>query len=576
MPETARHLARRRGQSKPDSALTSRSLLSFLVALLLACGDGEATVPTAPTQQPAPAPVPTSMVITPPSATLAALAQTVQLTATVQDQDGGTMTGVAVNWASSDGGVAAVDAEGLVTAVRNGATSVTATVRGGGPSASAAVTVSQQATEMRLSPVPEVFRAFGETLQLTAEVLDANGNAVVDAAVEWSSGDPSVVAVDSGGLVTAVGNGKASVSAASRSTRADAEFVVEQEPATMSVSPAADTLSPLADTLQLRAEALDANGHLVGTARFTWSSSDETVAAVSASGFVTTKGPGSVEITAAARGADLTATAMLLVVLRERDILERFYVAANGSNWKNNENWLTDAPLGSWYGVRTNSRSGSVVQLDLSDNGLSGSIPASLGYLVELGNLDLRDNQLTGSLPPELGNLSKLVYLDLINNSLTGSIPPELGRLTGLLNLWLDQNALSGAIPPDLGDLGSLRQLRLGYNNLTGSIPPELGKLSSLISLYLPGNGLTGAIPPELGDLVNLSGINLRKNALSGPIPERIGNLPRLVSLTVSENRLSGSIPKALGNLTHLRSIYANENTFSGSIPPELGTHLPV
>ena len=81
MSETARHRAKRRGQSKPDSALTSRSLLSFLVAFLLACGDVQATAPAAPTQ-PAPAPVPTSMVITPPTATLAALAQTVQLTAT--------------------------------------------------------------------------------------------------------------------------------------------------------------------------------------------------------------------------------------------------------------------------------------------------------------------------------------------------------------------------------------------------------------------------------------------------------------------------------------------------------------
>ena len=569
MSETARHRAKRRGQSKPDSALTSRSLLSFLVAFLLACGDVQATAPAAPTQ-PAPAPVPTSMVITPPTATLAALAQTVQLTATVQDQDGRTMAGVAVNWASSDGGVATVDAEGLVTAVRNGATSVTATVRGGGPSASAAVTVSQQATEMRLSPVPEVFRAFGDTLRLTAEVLDAEGSAVVDAVVAWSSSDPSVAAVDSGGLVTAIGNGRASVSAAFQSTRADAELVVAQEPATMSVSPAADTLSLLADTLQLRAEALDANGHLVGTARFTWSSSDETVAAVNASGLVTTKGPGSVEIRAATHGTDLTATAMLLIVLRERDILEQFYVAANGSNWKNNENWLTDAPLGAWYGVWTDSHSGSVVQLDLSDNGLRGSIPASLGHLVELLNLDLRDNQLTGSLPPEFGNLSNLVYLDLINNSVAGSIPPELGRLTGLLNLWLDRNALSGAIPPELGDLGSLRQLRLGYNNLTGSIPPELGKLSNLTSLYLPGNGLTGEIPPELGNLGNLSGLYLDSNALSGPIPEQIGNLTRLVSLGVSENRLSGSIPQALGNLTRLRSIYADENMFSGSIPPEL------
>ena len=60
---------------------------------------------------------------------LSALGETVQLTATVLDQNGQAMSGVSVTWASSDGGVASVGANGVVTAVQNGSATVTATSR---------------------------------------------------------------------------------------------------------------------------------------------------------------------------------------------------------------------------------------------------------------------------------------------------------------------------------------------------------------------------------------------------------------------------------------------------------------
>ena len=39
----------------------------------------------------------------------------------------------------------------------------------------------------------------------------------------------------------------------------------------------------------------------------------------------------------------------------DREALVALYNATNGENWrKNNDNWLSDAPLGEWYGVNTN------------------------------------------------------------------------------------------------------------------------------------------------------------------------------------------------------------------------------
>ncbi len=118
--------------------------------------------------------------------------------------------------------------------------------------------------------------------------------------------------------------------------------------------------------------------------------------------------------------------------------------------------------------------------------------------------LELIDNQLTGSIPAELGNLTKLQTLSLINNQLTGRIPPELGNLTNLQMLNLDKNQLTGSIPPALGNLTKLRALNLTYNRLTGSIPPALGNLTNLWVLDLSDNRLTGCIPSSLRSLKNI------------------------------------------------------------------------
>ena len=409
-----------------------RSMLLMLPTLFLACGDGETTPgPTEPDR----ASVPTSMAITPDAATLAAFGQTVQLTATVRDQDGQPMVDLAVNWASGDAGIVTVDAAGVATAVDNGSASVTATVRDGGPSAAATVTVAQRVAELRLSPVPEVFQALGATLRMSAAALDANGNPVDNVEVAWSSSDESVLTVDQTGLVTAVGNGRARVDVAAGSHSADAEFTVEQHPAAIQVSPAADTLRWLGDTLRLSAEAFDSNDYVVGGAEFIWSSNDESVATVDATGLVTGVGDGTVEITASLAGSDIISTAALEVeVLPARDALVALYNATAGPNWKNSENWLTEAPIGEWYGVSTSSPA-VVTGLDLTDNGLIGELPPQLGNLVDLRRLQLNFNELSGSIPVELGTLSRLADLYLAGNRLTGPIPPVLANLRSLSRL---------------------------------------------------------------------------------------------------------------------------------------------
>ena len=409
------------------------------------------------------------------------------------------------------------------------------------------------ATAVTVTPASVALTAIGETLTLTAEVRDQNGQLMSGAAVTWSSSDPSVASVDAVGVVAARANGSATVTATAGGASGSAAVSVEQARAGVRITPDSVRLV-VGASIQLAADVVDRNEIPIVGAAVTWSSSDTSVVSVDPSGLVVGVGLGSTTVTASSGPAsgNVEVSVDPAGASPDRETLEALYHATGGPSWTRADNWLTDAPLSDWFGVEVDPWN-RVRVLGLPNNGLSGSIPPELGNLTELVVLALENNSLTGPIPGELGGLTNLSRLYIYSNELSGSIPPELGNLAKLLELSLFDNSLTGPIPPELGNLGILRQMILHQNELSGSIPGELGNLLDVTLLALSQNRLTGSIPSELGNLRNLESMGLNNNSLTGPIPPSFGGLSMVERLILSDNPgMTGSLPAELTNLNRL------------------------
>ena len=428
-----------------------------------------------------------SSVTVSPTADTLVEGDTLHLSAAAVDAGGHAVTGAEFEWASTDTLVALVDDSGLVTGVAAGEGEITATSSGVTGRAQVTV-VAPVPTTVTVTPDSVVFTAIGQTEQLSAEVRDQIGRAMVGVAVSWSSSDTTVAAVDSAGLVTAAGIGVTAVTATVGEVSGVALVTVEQSAGSVIVSPPADTIAP-GDTLRLVAEAHDANGHRVESARFSWSSSDVSVATVDASGLVHGVAEGTATIRATA--GDARGTAEITVEHPDRAALVALYHANDGPNWVNNDNWLADAPLRAWYGVRTYA-SGRVQFLDLPENNLSGPIPPEIGNLAGLRQLTLNHNALSGPIPPEIGSLIGLEGLSLGHNNLDGGpIPLEFANLIRLERLQLD---IRHCAPPELRPW--LRERRIDILPCTD----PGGRLLPRALLREDSDGLSLALDDDLRD----------------------------------------------------------------------------
>ncbi|KAL8493025.1 hypothetical protein ACS0TY_024293 [Phlomoides rotata] len=264
----------------------------------------------------------------------------------------------------------------------------------------------------------------------------------------------------------------------------------------------------------------------------------------------------------------------------------------------------------SWKGVVCDEKGGNVVKFEASGLGLSGDIPdTTIGKLTKLEILDLSSNNIT-ALSSDFWSLGSLKNLNLSHNQISGSLSSNMGNFGHLQSLDLSFNKLSGSIPEAISSLSSLHALNLSHNGFESSIPVGISQCHSLVSIDLSENSLNGSLPAEFGvafpqlkllslggnggilgrdsdfsgmksiSYLNVSGnlfkgsvlgvfegplkmIDLSRNQFQGHIAQVNFNWSNLLYLDLSENQLSGEFLTDFAHAHNLQHLNLAHNRFT-------------
>lgn len=265
-------------------------------AVLSACGDdaGPRT--------------PAAIVIT-PNLPRVPMGQTLQLTATVVDDDGRAIDGEPVSFESSEPSILTVSESGLLTSVGSVGASVIRAASGDvteevdaeavlGPSA---LFVSPASLDLESD----------EFVQLNVTVTDEHGDSIPDAEILFLTSDALVADVSPDGYVSGGEPGTATLTVTSGTYRREVPVTVSQAAHSMTVTPATLVLAPGASE-QLIAHVLDLGGDPIPGIPIAFSSSDEAVLTVDPTGHIQSMGPDGL-VTITATSGSLEATALIYV-----------------------------------------------------------------------------------------------------------------------------------------------------------------------------------------------------------------------------------------------------------------------
>ncbi|KAG9440052.1 hypothetical protein H6P81_020217 [Aristolochia fimbriata] len=202
------------------------------------------------------------------------------------------------------------------------------------------------------------------------------------------------------------------------------------------------------------------------------------------------------------------------------------------SGWKSDGG---DPCVESWKGVLCEGS--SVMSIQLSGLGLSGTLGYLLSNLFSLKTLDLSNNNIHDSIPYQLP--PNITYLNLASNNLSGNLPYSISSMVSLSYLNASHNSLSSSVGDIFANLRGLSVLDLSFNNFSGDLPMSFSSLSNISTLYLQNNQLTGPVN-ILSDLP-LTNLNIGYNHFSGWIPQEFSSIPNLI--TVGNSFENGPAP---------------------------------
>jgi len=221
----------------------------------------------------------------------------------------------------------------------------------------------------------------------------------------------------------------------------------------------------------------------------------------------------------------------------QREVLVALYYQTGGAQglWRADENWGedTDPCWDQWYGV-TCDEHGHIISLELTDNGLVGTLPSNLGRLTSLLKLDL------STTAPEYH-----AHPNVYRNRLSGPLP-SLVDAARIEEIEISGNEID-ALPWDLWqNAETLRSLSASHNKLK-DLPQYLLRFTKLHTLELGHNEIDDEFPTDFGSLINMRFLQLEYNLLQGQVTDKIIGMRLNRVMDLSHNPgLSGVLPEGL------------------------------
>ena len=471
----------------------------------------------------------TSINLNTTSATLT-VGETQQLTATISPSNA---TNKSVTWSTSNSSVATVSSSGLVTAKGEGSATITCKADdGSGKYATCSITVKNSVvyvTSISLSASSATLEV-GDTKQLTATVSPSNAT---NKSVTWSTSKSSVATVSSSGLVTAKGEGSATITCKAddgSGKYATCSITVKNSVVyvtSISLNASSATLE-VGDSKQLTATVSPSNA---SNKSVTWSTSKSSVATVSSSGLVTAKGEGSATITCKADdGSGKYATCSITVKAVSEEGIK-----IDESNFPDEafRKYLQEQDYGK-DGILTEEEIKNVTSIDVhytykvpfggsSSGDKKGNVESLKGieFFTNLETLLCYSNVINSL---DVSKCPKLTSLSCSNNNLSTL---DVTKCTALTSLSCSNNNLSAL---DVTKCTALTSLSCSDNNLSTL---DVTKCTALTSLSCSDNKLSALDVKKCTALTSLSCDDNQLSALD------VTKCTALTSLSCSDNKIS-------------------------------------
>ncbi len=229
---------------------------------------------------------------------------------TIIDLQGEPTNGHQVFWSVQDTTIARIAANGEVEGRALGETQVAASAQGRHDVARLTI-IPRQVASVTVSPATADV-SVGGTVQLQARAWDSWNDEISGRTFDWHSSNTARATVSSSGLVRGFSPGQVTITAATGGRSGTATVTVIALPvASVTVEPA-EVVMFRKQQRQLTARVRDANGAELTGRQVTWSSSDDKLATVSATGVVSSHRRGTVTITATSEGVSGTARVTIL------------------------------------------------------------------------------------------------------------------------------------------------------------------------------------------------------------------------------------------------------------------------